>query len=118
MLTVKQVAERLQVKERTIYDRAARGVIPHVRVGDTLRFHASTLRKRWYYVCKIRGRRHRGAIPEARTQEEAEKAETLIRLSVHKGTYGKSTGTEFLSKVVKEVFLPYPRLNNRSPKHD
>src|SRR4051812_8722122 len=76
------------------------------------------VRKRWYYDFMIRGRRYRGAIPEARTQEEAEKAETLIRLSVYEGTYGKSTGAELFSKVVEEVFLPYSRLNKRSHEHD
>lgn len=43
LLTVRQVAEYLQVKERTVYDWAARGVIPHVRVGDLLRFRRATL---------------------------------------------------------------------------
>jgi hypothetical protein len=42
---------------------------------------------KWHYAFCIRGVRYRGAIPEARTKFEAEKAETKIRQDVYEGRY-------------------------------
>ena len=75
-------------------------------------------KRRWSYDFMIQGRRYRGAIPEARTKEEAGQAETQIRHSIYLGTYGRRTGKEDFVKVVSEIFLPYARLNKRSYEHD
>jgi hypothetical protein len=43
---------------------------------------------RWHYAFCIRGVRYRGALPEARTKVQAQKAETKIRQEVYEGRYG------------------------------
>jgi excisionase family DNA binding protein len=38
LLTIKQTAERLQIKRSTLYSWAAQGTIPHLKLGRLLRF--------------------------------------------------------------------------------
>ena len=38
LLTVKELAEVLKIKEQTVYQYACKGVIPYVKVGSCLRF--------------------------------------------------------------------------------
>lgn len=73
-------------------------------------------RKHWHYAFSIRGVRYRGAIPEARTQYEAEKAETRIKMEVYEGRYGRPTGEHDFVKFVEEVYTPWARENKRSWK--
>ncbi len=73
---------------------------------------------RWHYAFCIRGVRYRGALPEARTKFEAEKAETKIRQDVYEGRYGKPMGDQDLMEFVEKVYLPWARQNKRSWKHD
>lgn len=43
---------------------------------------------RWYYDFMIKWIRYRGAIPEARTKQQARDAEAAVRKTVFDGTYG------------------------------
>jgi excisionase family DNA binding protein len=38
LLTIKQTAERLQIKQSTLYSWAVNGTIPHLKLGRLLRF--------------------------------------------------------------------------------
>ncbi len=69
---------------------------------------------RWHYAFCIRGVRYRGAIPEARTKFEAEKAETKISQEVYEGRYGRPTGEKDFGRFVGEVYKPWARENKRS----
>ena len=69
---------------------------------------------RWHYAFCIRGVRYRGALPEARTKFEAEKAETKIRQEVYEGRYGRPTGEKDFGRFVEEVYKPWARENKRS----
>lgn len=71
---------------------------------------------KWHYAFCIRGVRFRGAIPEARTKFEAEKAETKIRQEVYEGRYGRPTGERDFVSFVEEVFKPWAHENKRSFK--
>jgi integrase len=72
----------------------------------------------FYYDFWVHGRRYRGAIPEARTKAQAERAETKIRDSVYEGKYGKSVEAPTLAKFVAETYLPHSRQHKRTWKHD
>jgi len=73
---------------------------------------------RWHYAFCIRGVRYRGALPEARTKFQAEKAETKIRQDVYEGRYGRPTGEMSFEKFVEEVYRPWARENKRSFKNN
>ena len=45
IMTIKEVAEFLKLKEKTAYALAARGDIPGFKVGGSGRFHKSELEK-------------------------------------------------------------------------
>ena len=38
LMTIKDIAEYLQVKERTIYSWINKGIIPHYKIESTIRF--------------------------------------------------------------------------------
>ncbi len=42
-LTVREVAERLGVCRATVYAMVERGELPHVRIGNRVRFHVADL---------------------------------------------------------------------------
>lgn len=65
----------------------------------------------------IKHQRFRGVIPEARTKAQAERAETQIRQDIYDGKYEKATAPSFDS-FVKEVYLPWSKLNKRSWRSD
>ena len=44
LLTVKQAAEFLQLKERTIRDLVKRNKIPYIRIGRTIRFDTDAIK--------------------------------------------------------------------------
>jgi len=71
---------------------------------------------KWHYAFCIRGVRYRGAIPEASTKFDAEKAETKIRQDVYEGRYGRPTGKKDFGKFVEEVYKPWAMENKRSFK--
>lgn len=74
--------------------------------------------KRWYFDFMVRRVRYRGAIPEARTKWQAEKAETKIRLEAYEKRYGGSSGDQLLSEFVQKTYLPWSRANKRSCRDD
>ena len=74
--------------------------------------------KYYSYDFWVNGRRYRGAIPEARTKAQAERAENRIRDSVYEGKFGKTVESPTLSEFVEKTYLPYSRQHKRSWKDD
>ena len=68
----------------------------------------------WYYDFMIKRIRYRGAIPEARTKEQAKNAEAAVRKAVFDGTYGSPSGTASFIEYAEKVFLPWSKENKRS----
>jgi integrase len=67
----------------------------------------------------VRGRRYRGAIPEARTKEEAENALTKIRRDAYERKYDRvAKGHQSFTKFVNDVYLPWAKGNKRSWEDD
>src|SRR5215475_3125916 len=66
----------------------------------------------------VRRVRYRGAISEARTKWQAEKAEAKIRLEVYEKRYGRSSEGQLLSQFVEKVYLPWSKANKRSSRDD
>jgi excisionase family DNA binding protein len=52
LLTVKDMATRLQVKEKTIYAWASQGKIPSVKVNGVIRFDARAI-EQWLQTCQV-----------------------------------------------------------------
>jgi len=52
LLTVKDIATRLQVKEKTVYAWASQRRIPTVRLGNVLRFDESEI-EQWLVRCRV-----------------------------------------------------------------
>ncbi|UVT16019.1 MAG: helix-turn-helix domain-containing protein [Nitrospira sp.] len=52
LLTVKDIATRLKVKEKTVYAWASQGRIPCVRIGNVLRFDDSEI-EQWLRRCRV-----------------------------------------------------------------
>src|SRR5260370_42390194 len=69
----------------------------------------------WHYYFRVRGVRYRGAIPEARTKWEAERAESKIKQDVFEGRFGKiETGTMKLKDFIEEIYMPWAKANKKS----
>ena len=67
----------------------------------------------------VRGRRYRGAIPEARTKEEAENALTKIRRDAYERKYDRvAKGNQSFTKYVNDTYLPWAKTNKRSWQDD
>ncbi len=80
-----------------------------------------TIRKRgtrYYYDFMIRRLRYRGAIPEARTKAQAERAETKIKSMVYERKYGKLSASRPFTEFVQHTYLPWARANKRSSSDD
>ncbi|MGH9968825.1 MAG: tyrosine-type recombinase/integrase [Pyrinomonadaceae bacterium] len=74
---------------------------------------------RFYYSFRIRGKRYRGAIPEARTKWQAEQAELRIRQEIFEGRFGKQeTGKRLLCDFIDAVYLPWAKTNKKSWRED
>jgi hypothetical protein len=123
LLKVTDVAQLLNVKPRTIYEMVAQDRIPYRKRAPVAapreRIMIMSVHKRgtkWHYAFCIRGVRYRGAIPEASTKFDAEKAETKIRQDVYEGRYGRLTGNKDFGKFVEEVYKPWAMENKRSFK--
>jgi integrase len=69
---------------------------------------------RWYYDFMIKRIRYRGAIPEARTKQQARDAEAAVRKSIFDGTYGRPSGTSSFIEYAEKVFLPWSKEYKRS----
>lgn len=55
LLTVKEVATRLQVKDKTVYAWAAQGKIPSLKLNGLLRFRQDEI-DRWLESCRVEHR--------------------------------------------------------------
>lgn len=55
LLTVEQIAEYLQVKPSTVYQWTHQGYIPHVKLGNRVRFRVSQV-DRWLERKSVEGR--------------------------------------------------------------
>lgn len=82
LLTVKDVAARLQVKESTIYAWASQGKIPSIKINGVIRFDAKEI-EQWLETCRMRAgisadglkRTRQGALSEIdRAIERAKRA--------------------------------------------
>ncbi len=69
--------------------------------------------KRWYYDFMIRGVRHKGTIPEARTKDDAARAENKIKKDAFDGKYGKFAGDYSFTEFAKKTYLDWAKLNKR-----
>lgn len=69
--------------------------------------------KIWHYDFMIRGRRYRGAIPEARTKSQAERVESQKREEVYSGTYEPFRKDATFRQFVEAEYLPIAKENTR-----
>jgi integrase len=75
--------------------------------------------KHYHFTFRIRGRRYRGALPEARTKWNAEQAELRIRQEVFEGRFGKTeVGVRKICDFIDRSYLPWAKANKRSWKDD
>jgi integrase len=75
--------------------------------------------KRFYYSFRIRGKRYRGAIPEARTKWQAEQAELRIKQEIFEDRFGiQETGKRFVTDFIDSDYLPWAKANKRSWRED
>jgi integrase len=75
--------------------------------------------KRFYYSFRIRGKRYRGAIPEARTKWQADQAELRIKQEIFEGRFGtQETGKRFVTDFIDSDYLPWAKANKRSWRDD
>ncbi len=75
--------------------------------------------KRFYYSFRIRGKRYRGAIPEAGTKWHAEQAELRIRQEIFEGRFGRQeTGKRLVTDFIDSDYLPWAKANKRSWRED
>lgn len=72
----------------------------------------------FHFSFRIRGKRYRGALPEAKTKWQAEQAETRIRQEVFEGRFGTTQKDVKFADFVDRVYLPWAKANKRSWKDD
>lgn len=70
---------------------------------------------RWYFSFCIRRRRYREVVPEARTKEDALRAETRAREEVYSGKFGGRRVPD-LDTYCERVFKPWVRNNHQSAR--
>jgi integrase len=73
--------------------------------------------RKWHYDFTLRGKRHRGPIPEASTRKQAEQAEIVIRNEKFENRYGSGKIPRF-SDFFLQTYLPWARNNKRSARED
>ena len=86
-LTVKQLAEILQVTERTLYDMAKTGKIPHLRIGRRLRFDLQQVQHAF-----AQGQNktfHPESVVDKIRREQTEKEPKPVVLQAHDWSSGK-----------------------------
>ena len=64
------------------------------------------------------GRYVKEALPEARTQAQAEQAEINMRQAIYDRRFNRASGTTLLADFIKRVYEPHVRDNNRSWRGD
>src|ERR1051325_591255 len=73
----------------------------------------------WHYYFRVRGVRYRGAIPEARTKQQAEQAESKIKQEIFEKRFEvQQKGTDLLSDFLDDVYLPWSKVNKKSWRDD
>src|SRR5882762_5492252 len=70
----------------------------------------------WWIEFSLRGNYVHESIPGARTQAQAERAETKRREEINEGKY--DPGKKLFSEFVDETFLPWSTANKRSYRED
>ena len=70
----------------------------------------------WWIEFSLRGNYVHESIPGARTQAQAERAETKRREEIYEGKY--DPGKKLFSEFVDETFLPWSTANKRSHRED
>lgn len=69
---------------------------------------------KWWMEFQLRGHDVHESIPGARTQSQAERAESSIRESIYNGKYNTATKTSRFSEFVDLVYLPWAKANKAS----
>jgi integrase len=80
--------------------------------------HKDWARARWWMEFSLRGHYVLQTIPGARTQAQAERAESAIREDIYNGRFNKSTKTGRFSEFVDKVYMPWAKANKLSWKND
>lgn len=70
----------------------------------------------WWIEFSLRGQYVHQSVPGARTQAQAERAESQLREAVYERKY--DPGKKLFSEFVDEAFLPWSRANKRSHRED
>jgi integrase len=72
----------------------------------------------WVVEFKLRSHRVLKAVPEARTQKQAEQVETNIRQAIFDRKYNKASGVTRFTDFFDNVYIPWAKENKRSWKDD
>src|SRR5690348_9918332 len=94
-------------------------------VAATLKENRMSVYKRgkkgthWHYYFRVRGVRYRGSLPEARTKQQAEQAESKIKQEIFEKRFElEQKGTDLLSDFLDDVYLPWSKVNKKSWRDD
>ena len=68
----------------------------------------------WIVEFRLRGLHIKQAIPEARTKQEAEQAQTKIKRDVFDDKYNRAAGNKDFAEFVDEVFVPWAKASSCS----
>lgn len=80
--------------------------------------HPNYKEARWWYSFRLRGKRYTGSLPEVRTKQDADDAESTIRDGLRKNRYGGLSKDVSFSVFVDETFLPWSEENKASSRDD
>ena len=72
----------------------------------------------WIVEFRLRGHYIKQAIPEARTKQEAEQAETKIKRDIFDEKYNRAAGHKNFTEFVDDFFVPWTRVSKRSWQDD
>lgn len=72
--------------------------------------------KTWWYDFTIKGKRHRGPLPTARTKRDAEEKADRVKISIIDGSFNKPVPKTF-GQFVDEIFWPWALANYTDPKN-
>ena len=72
----------------------------------------------WIVEFSLRGHYIKEAIPEARTKQQAEEAQTKIKREIFDDKYNPAAGNKDFTDFVDEVFVPWAKASKRSWQDD
>lgn len=72
----------------------------------------------WWMGFTLRGTYVHEAVSGARTQAQAERAESAIREEIYNGKYNRAARTRGFSEFVDKTFVPWAKSNKASWRHD